>query len=181
MSEAEDTGKDAQGREEEAEGLTQAVRHLARLVAEHGLSELTVDEGGVSVTVRAVSEAAPVPLAAPASLGVLAHPHVLSAARTPAYSETAVTAAPAAPARAATTLALESPMVGVFYRSASPDDPPFVSVGDLVRVGQPIGLIEAMKVYSEIPSEIAGRVTEISAESGKLVQQGQPLIYVEPS
>ena len=71
-------------------------------------------------------------------------------------------------------------MVGVFYQSPSPDDPPFVSVGDFVKVGQPIGLIEAMKVYSEVPSEVSGRVVEMPVESGKLVQQGQPLIFVEP-
>ena len=71
-------------------------------------------------------------------------------------------------------------MVGVFYQSPSPEDPPFVMVGDLVKVGQPIGLIEAMKVYSEVPSEVAGRVMEMPVESGKLVQQGQALIYVEP-
>jgi len=156
--------------------LTEAVRRLAGLVAQHGLSELTVEDGGVSVTVKAVAE----PVAAlPAAVAVMAHPQMLSAAQSPAYSETAVTAPPA-PARAASTVALESPMVGVFYRSASPDDPAFVSVGDIIKVGQAIGLIEAMKVYSEIPAEVAGRVTEIPAESGKLVQQGQPLIYVEP-
>ena len=71
-------------------------------------------------------------------------------------------------------------MVGVYYRSPSPDDPPFVSVGDHIKVGQPIGLIEAMKVYSELPSEVAGRVVEIAAQNGKLVQQGQAILFVEP-
>ena len=178
MSE-EVTGEEVTGEElTDDTALTEAVRRLAGLVAQHGLSELTVEDGGVSVTVKAVAEPALV-AALPAAVAVMAHPQVLSPAQSPAYSETAVTAPPA-PARAATTVALESPMVGVFYRSASPDDPAFVSVGDIIKVGQPIGLIEAMKVYSEIPAEVAGRVTEIPAESGKLVQQGQPLIYVEP-
>ena len=162
----------------ETKMLAAAVRRLAEMVSEHGLSELTVEDGGVTVTVKATPEAAPVP-APPAPVAVMAHPQTLSAAQTPAYSQTAVITPPA-PARAASTVALESPMVGVFYRSASPEDPPFVSVGDRVTVGQAIGLIEAMKVYSEVPAEVAGRVTEIPAESGKLVQQGQPLIYVEP-
>jgi len=161
-------------------GTTEMLRRLARLVSEHGLSELTVVDAGVTLTVKAAFEAAPPAL--PRVTAVQAHPHVLSPAQTPAYSETAVTkpAAPASPARAATAVALESPMVGVFYRSPSPEDPPFVSVGDFVRVGQPIGLIEAMKVYSEVPSEVSGRVTDTPVESGKLVQQGQPLIFVEP-
>ena len=174
------TGEDLTSEEMPVEDDTVAasVRRLAELVTEHGLSELTVEDGGVTVTVKAAPE--PVPVAAPlAPIAVMAHPQTLSAAQTPAYSQTAVTAPPS-PARAASIVALESPMVGVFYRSASPDDPAFVSVGDTIKVGQPIGLIEAMKVYSEVPAEVAGRVTEIPAESGKLVQQGQPLIYVEP-
>lgn len=179
--------------EEKGTEMAETLRHLAQLVAGNGLSEVTVADAGVTLTVKAAFEAATAPL--PNVTAVQAHPHVLSPAQTPAYSETAVTtpATPAhpkdrpgqnrttdAPARAATSVALESPMVGVFYRSPSPEDPPFVSIGDFVRVGQPIGLIEAMKVYSEVPSEVSGRVTETPVESGKLVQQGQPLIFVEP-
>ncbi len=165
----------------ETETITEAVRTLAQLVAEHGLSELTVEEAGVTLTVKASAAvpAAPLPAATLGAVTVPAHPHLLTPAQSPAYSETAVLAPPK-PAPKSTAIALESPMVGVFYRSASPDDPPFVSVGDFVKVGQPIGLIEAMKVYSEVPSEVSGRVTEMPVESGKLVQQGQPLIFVEP-
>ena len=162
----------------ETETITEAVRTLAQLVAAHGLSELTVEEAGVTLTVKA-SAGTPTAFAPAfgASVTVPAHPHLLTPAQSPAYSETAVLTPP--PPRS-TAIALESPMVGVFYRSPSPDDPPFVSVGDFVKVGQPIGLIEAMKVYSEVPSEVSGRVTEMPVESGKLVQQGQPLIFVEP-
>ena len=171
--------QEIESHETESSETTEALRRLARLVAENGLSELTVADAGLTLTVKAAFESAPV--ASSHVMAVQAHPHLLPPDQTPAYSETAVTApaAPATPARAA-TVALESPMVGVFYRSPSPEDPPFVSVGDFVRVGQPIGLIEAMKVYSEVPSEVSGRVTETPVESGKLVQQGQPLIFVEP-
>lgn len=160
---------------EETDAITEAVRKLAQLVAEHGLSELTVEEAGVTLTVKAVVSLPHAP--ASAAMAVSAHPHLLTPAQSPAYSETAVLTPPKPKS---TAIALESPMVGVFYRSASPDDPPFVSVGDFVKVGQAIGLIEAMKVYSEVPSEVSGRVTEMPVESGKLVQQGQPLIFVEP-
>ncbi len=159
------------------EALTETLKRLAVLVSENGLSELVVEENGVTLTVKAAA-------AAHAPVSVAAHPHMLS--ETPPYSQTivaaAATATPSAPSvRAAGAIALESPMVGVFYRSPSPEDPPFVAVGDMVKIGQPIGLIEAMKVYSEVPSEVAGRVVEMPVESGKLVQQGQALIYVEPS
>ena len=157
----------------ENEKITASVRTLAQLVAAHGLSELTLEEGGVTLTVRAASS----PAAPASALAVPAHPHLLPAAQVPAYSETPVLTPPKPKS---TAVALESPMVGVFYQSPSPDDPPFVSVGDFVKVGQTIGLIEAMKVYSEVPSEVAGRVSEMPVESGKLVQQGQPLIFVEP-
>ena len=159
--------------------LAETLKRLAVLVSENGLSELMVEENGVTLTVKA---SVTVPAHAPVS--VPAHPHLLS--ESPPYSQTivaaAITATPPVPSvRAAGAIALESPMVGVFYRSPSPEDPPFVAVGDTVKIGQPIGLIEAMKVYSEVPSEVAGRVVEMPVESGKLVQQGQALIYVEPS
>ncbi len=162
--------------EEMTNDMVEAVRTLAQLVAAHGLSELTLEEGAVTLTVKA-AVSAPAAQTLPA-MAVPAHPHVLTPSQSPAYSETPVLTPPKAKS---TAIALESPMVGVFYQSPSPDDPPFVAVGDFVKVGQPIGLIEAMKVYSEVPSEVAGRVTEMPVESGKLVQQGQPLIFVEPS
>lgn len=159
----------------ETEPITAVLRKLAQLVAAHGLSELTVEDGGMTLSVKAAAAAVPPPYAA---VAVPAHPHLLAPEQFPVYSETAVLTAPTQ-ARS-TAIALESPMVGVFYQSPSPDDPPFVSVGDLVKIGQTIGLIEAMKVYSEVPSEAAGRVLEMPVESGKLVQQGQPLILIEP-
>ena len=159
--------------------LMASLKRLAALVSENALSELMVEENGVTVTLKA----APEPGLGVMPLSVTAHPHVLTAAQSPADSQTAVTTTVDAPklSRASTAVALESPMVGVFYLSPSPADPPYVAVGDRVTLGQTIGLIEAMKVYSEVPSEIAGRVVELPVESGKLVQQGQALIYVEPS
>ena len=158
----------------ETESIAASVRTLAQLVAAHGLSELTVEEDGLTLTVKA---AVSVSASAMPAVAVQAHPHLLTPTQEPAYSETAVLGTPKAKS---TAVALESPMVGVFYQSPSSEDPPFVAVGDFVKVGQPIGLIEAMKVYSEVPSEVSGRVTEMPVESGKLVQQGQPLIFVEP-
>jgi acetyl-CoA carboxylase biotin carboxyl carrier protein len=152
----------------EIDSSPETVRRLVALVADNGLTELTVDLDGLTVTVKAEPDAA-----APAGpVSVYTQPT--------ASSQAPVTVTPRT-ARPSTVVALESPMVGVFYRSPSPEDPPFIHVGDIIRVGQAIGLIEAMKVFSEVPAEAAGRVTEIPAESGKLVQQGQPLVYIEPA
>jgi len=74
-----------------------------------------------------------------------------------------------------------SPMTGVFYRTASPEAPPFVEVGDRVEEGQTIGLIEAMKVFSEIPADRSGRVHEVLVPNGQLVSQGDLLMRLDPA
>ena len=76
-------------------------------------------------------------------------------------------------------VAVESPTVGVFYRSASPDSPPLIEVGDRIEDGQVIGMLEAMKVFSEIVSDHAGVVVEIVARNGALVRQGEVLLYLK--
>lgn len=72
-------------------------------------------------------------------------------------------------------------MVGTFYRAPGPDAPPFVDVGMIVREGQPLCLIEVMKLFTTINSEIAGRVVQIGAEDGELVEYGRTLFVIEPS
>ena len=72
-------------------------------------------------------------------------------------------------------------MVGTFYRAPSPDAPPFVEIGSLVRKGQPICLIEVMKLFTTINTEHDGRVVEIGVESGELVEFGQTLFVIEPA
>jgi acetyl-CoA carboxylase biotin carboxyl carrier protein len=72
-----------------------------------------------------------------------------------------------------------SPMVGTFYRAPSPEAPPFVQVGDLVKNGQPVCLIEAMKLMNDVESEFSGRVVDILVENGQPVEYGEPLLKVE--
>jgi biotin carboxyl carrier protein len=74
---------------------------------------------------------------------------------------------------------IRAPLVGIFYHSPAPDAPPYVTVGDWIEPGQTVGLIEAMKVFSEITCELEGRVVAITAGNGELVEAGQPLIIVE--
>lgn len=78
------------------------------------------------------------------------------------------------------TQAVTAPLTGVYYASPSPASPPFVNVGDIITVGQVVALVEAMKVFNEIQSEIAGRVMALPAKSGDVVQKGQALLKVEP-
>ena len=83
---------------------------------------------------------------------------------------------PAAPVRPAIT----APLTGIFYSSPAPGSAPYVQVGGEVAVGQVIGLIEAMKLFNEIKSDLAGRVVKVVADNGALVKARQPLIEVEP-
>lgn len=146
------------------------LKQLVKLVEKYGLAELSVEEGGLSIVVRGVSGPAPAPAAAqPVMTETLAAPVEPEAPE--AEEETA---------DAENLLTIEAPMVGVFYRAPAPDEPPFVEVGDEVEVGQTIGLIEAMKVFSEIPSEVAGVVAEIPGQNGKLAQKGDPLVRLRP-
>ena len=87
----------------------------------------------------------------------------------------------AAAADAADNLvAVEAPMVGTFYRAPRPDAPPFVSEGDTVKEGQPLCIIEAMKLMNEIEAKVAGRIAKILVENAQPVEYGQPLFLVEP-
>ena len=78
-------------------------------------------------------------------------------------------------------MAIVAPLTGVYYSSASPSTPPFVSVSDAVNVGQVVALVEAMKVFNEITSEISGRVVAMVAKNGEVVQKGDVLLRVEPA
>jgi acetyl-CoA carboxylase biotin carboxyl carrier protein len=73
-----------------------------------------------------------------------------------------------------------APLTGVYYAAPSPEEPPFVAVGDVVSVGQVVALVEAMKVFNEIQAEVAGRVTTIVAGNGNVVQKGDVLLRIEP-
>jgi acetyl-CoA carboxylase biotin carboxyl carrier protein len=87
---------------------------------------------------------------------------------------------PVVPAAAAGAIRVESPMVGVFYRSPEPGKPSFVEVGDVVAPGQTLCLLEAMKLFNELKSDAAGRVLAVHAENGKPVEFGQLLFELEP-
>ena len=148
------------------------LKTLIDLVSESGISELEVTEGEGKV--RIVKNAPPVYVqpsaaqyAAPAMGAPLAAPaHVGETAAAPA--------APAAPQGHVVT----SPMVGTFYRAPSPGADPFVQVGDTVKEGQTLCIIEAMKLLNEIESDVAGVVKEILVENGQAVEYGQPLFVV---
>jgi acetyl-CoA carboxylase biotin carboxyl carrier protein len=143
-----------------------ALRRLARLVESHALSELRYEEDGLRVTLR-TGRFAPSTVPIPAPTDEMPDEPPLDAP--PPIDETPEPDG----------LAIEAPLMGVFYRSPGPSEPPFIEVGDTIEAGQPIGMIEAMKVFSEVLAETAGVVRAIPAPNGALVQPGDPLVILE--
>lgn len=153
------------------------IRRLISLMEENRLTELTVEEDGLSITIKAEQEGhaqtvqptfgTQPPAEAHAPEVVEIEPVIVEPAKPQPPSEH--------------LFEIKSPMIGVFYHRPSPDAPPYVSEGDDVEVGQTVGLMEAMKVFSEVPSEVAGRVVSIPVENGKLVQTGEVLVVIDTS
>lgn len=139
------------------------LKTLIDLVAESNIAELEITEGEGKV--RIVKSGPP----------MVATPVVPQAAA-PTMAA-AATPAPAAPA-AGPEDAFPSPMVGTFYRASAPGAAPYVNVGDAVEVGQTLGVIEAMKLMNEIPSDRAGVVKAILIENGQAVEFGQPMFVI---
>lgn len=83
--------------------------------------------------------------------------------------------------KASNLVAIKSPIVGTFYRSASPDKPPYLKVGDQVEVGQVVCIVEAMKLFNEIESEVSGKVVEVVTDDASPVEYDQPLFMVDPN
>ncbi|ALF87067.1 MULTISPECIES: acetyl-CoA carboxylase biotin carboxyl carrier protein [Ralstonia solanacearum species complex] len=148
------------------------LKTLIDLVAESGISELEVTEGEGKVR---IVKSAPQVIAQPlqyAPMPVQAAPMVAAAA--PAVAASAEAAAPALPAGHIVT----SPMVGTFYRSPSPGASAFVNVGDTVKEGQTLCIIEAMKLLNEIEADKAGVIKDVLVENGQAVEYGQPLFVI---
>ena len=141
------------------------IDRLAALLDRSDLTELEVEAGGTGLVLRKPSALAPVAIA-PAGEA------------TPAPAGEAPTDGPG-PAVAAKP-SVKAPLTGIFYASPAPGSAPYVTAGGEVAIGQIIGLIEAMKLFNEIKSDLAGRVVRVVPESGTLVKAKQPLIEVEP-
>jgi len=143
------------------------IDRLATLLDRSDLTELEVEVGGTGLILRKPSALAPVAMAAPEPAAV---PALVTGEPPTAGRDPAASARPS----------VKAPLTGIFYASPAPGSAPYVQAGGEVAVGQVIGLIEAMKLFNEIKSDLAGRVVKVVPESGALVKAKQPLIEVEP-
>ena len=155
------------------------IQDLIKFVAKSGVSEVEIEQKDFKICIKAekakadqqiiVQAAAPAPVAA-APAPVAAAP----VATTPAQA--------AAPANDdAKYITVKSPMIGTFYRSAGPDKEPFVSVGNSVGKGDTICIIEAMKLFNEIESEVSGKIVKVLVDDASPVEYDQPLFLVDPA
>lgn len=147
------------------------VRRLVALMNEHDLSEIDLRQGSQRVRLRRGADQ-PVFAATPAYAPAAPAP-------APQAAPSAPTASSAAPAAAPAGKTINSPMVGTFYLSSSPDTAPFIKIGDQVGPDTTICIIEAMKVFNEIPAETSGKITAVLVENGMPVEFGQPLFRIE--
>ncbi len=160
------------------------IQELIRMVSKHKLSEFSLKEGDFKLVIRnQVAGTETVAGTAPMVMPIQ-QPSVTLAA--PATTPAKTDAAPAAPAvvdedNNPRYIQIKSPMVGTFYRSSGPDKGPFVKVGDSVDVGSKVCIIEAMKLFNEIESELKGKILKVLVEDATPVEYDQPLFLIDPS
>ncbi len=145
------------------------LKEIVKVAKEQGVAELEVEAKEYKVAVRFVSGAAP----------IVHHAPIVQQAPAP-QSVTLTSAAKAAAADAGLHV-IKSPFVGTFYGSPSPGKPVYVKVGDKIRAGQPLCVLEAMKIMNEIDADVAGEIVEICVDNESLVEFGQPLFKIKPN
>ena len=148
------------------------IQDLIRFVAKSGVNEVSIEQNDFKITIQTTQA----PTVVHATL-----PEYQPAPAAPAASAAPAPAAPAEPVADTTKyITVRSPMIGTFYRSAGPDKPIFVNVGDEIKPGKVLCIIEAMKLFNEIESEVSGRIVRILADNASPVEYDQPLFLVEP-
>ncbi len=156
------------------------IQNLIRFVAKSGASEVKLETGDVKITIRTGS--------GKGETTIIQQPQQV-AVPAPAPVETPAPAAPAqeAPAESAKGedtskyIEIKSPIIGTLYRKPSPDKPAFVKVGDTISAGDTVCIIEAMKLFNEVESEVSGKIVKVLVEDSSPVEFDQPLFLVDPS
>ena len=156
--------------------LTQ-IQELIKFVSKSGVSEVAIEQKDFKITIKATEAKGKVqeviqvamPAAAPVAM--------------PAAAPAAAPAAPAAPAAEAkgNLIEVRSPMIGTFYRSPAPDKPAFIEVGQTIKAGDTVCVIEAMKLFNEIEAEVSGTIVKVLVNDSTPVEYDQPLFLVEPA
>lgn len=152
------------------------IQELVKLINKTSIGEITIEEDGTKITIKQKKDPSQkiYTQGAPAS-------YAAAPAAAPAPVAASAPATPAAAPKADNLITIKSPMIGTFYRQAGPDKPLFVNVGDEVAPGKVVCIIEAMKLFNEIESEVKGKIVKVLVEDASPVEYDQPLFLVEPN
>jgi acetyl-CoA carboxylase biotin carboxyl carrier protein len=161
------------------------IQDLIKFVSKSGVNEVELETKEIKIVIKTGKQTTAAPVmyqAAPAQITtapaqVMAAPVAAAAPKQPA--ELLLT--PASAASEAKYITIKSPMIGTFYRSAGPDKAPFVNVGDDIDTGKPVCIIEAMKLFNEIESEVKGKIVKVLVNDATPVEYDQPLFLVDPA
>jgi len=159
------------------------IQELIKMINKSNIGEVSIEEKGFKLTIKQKEEPVQQVIAAPLQAQPIA---AMAAVQAPVVQQSAGIAASEKPAKAAeapagNTVTIKSPMIGTFYRSPSPDKPSFINVGDDIEPGKVVCIIEAMKLFNEIESEVKGRIVKVLVEDASPVEYDQPLFLVEPA
>ncbi|MEP1032064.1 acetyl-CoA carboxylase biotin carboxyl carrier protein [Ekhidna sp.] len=152
------------------------IQELINFLSESGLEEVNIETDDFKVSIKRSAE----------QHVIASAPAPMAAAPAPTAQAPAATPAPAAdggsaPAAESNLVEIKSPMIGTFYRSANPESPSFVEIGSSVKAGDPVCIIEAMKLFNEIESEVSGKIVKVLVDNAQPVEYDQPLFLVDPS
>jgi acetyl-CoA carboxylase biotin carboxyl carrier protein len=159
------------------------IQDLIKFVAKSGVSEVELETKDVKITIKTNGKKSEQPVFVQQAVPAMQHAPVAHVAQ-PAQQMAAETKAPETKgggASDANLITIKSPMIGTFYRSAGPDKPAFINVGDEVKAGKVLCIIEAMKLFNEIESEVSGRIVKVLVDDATPVEYDQPLFLVEPA
>ena len=157
------------------------IQELIKLVNKSNIGELTIEEKGFHITIKQKEEAVQqIITGAPAQMQPAISQPVSSSAPSVQSAPAAEKPKVTEPAAASNFITIKSPMIGTFYRSPTPDKPSFVNIGDEIEPGNVVCIIEAMKLFNEIESEVKGKIVKVLAEDASPVEYDPPLYLVEP-
>ena len=158
------------------------IQELIKIINRSNIGELSIEQKDFKITIRQKEDQAPVYTSAPPTQSYSQPaPQVQNTTPQPAPQQTQASAPPPPSAESSNLVTIKSPMIGTFYRSSTPEKPPFVNIGDEVTVGKAVCIIEAMKLFNEIESEVAGKIVKVLVDDASPVEYDQPLFLVDPS
>lgn len=157
------------------------IQELLKAVNKSNISEVSIKDGDFEITIKQAHTETQYVTMQPAMQQALPAQQMYAPQQPVAAPQQQAPASAPAATEASNTVTIKSPMIGTFYRSSSPDKPAFVNVGDEIKPGQVICIVEAMKLFNEIESEISGRIVKVLIDDATPVEYDQPLFLVEPA